>query len=101
MALDLSEVQLFPHFKTTTLNDTNALEIKISEKSKKISIGSETVKLFVARNGATDGAAMPADKLFINAGNLLVFEWQLGTGKPESIFVSASTAPAQIVIVQE
>lgn len=101
MALDLSTVQLFPHFKVITVNDTNALEIKISEKSKKISIGSESVKLFIARNGATDGAAMPTDKLFITAGNLLVFEWQLGTGKPESIFVSASTSPADIIIVQE
>ena len=101
MATNLSTVQIFPYYKKITLANTNTHEIIISDKSQTISIGSEASKIYVARNGATDGVAMPADKVWVSAGNLIAFNLQHGTGKAESFFVAPDSAPADILVIME
>jgi len=101
MPTDLSTAQVFPYFAEIALANSNAHKIIISEKSKSITIGSEAKKVYVARNGATDGAAMPANKVWVTAGNLIQFEWQLGTGKTEEIYISTDAPPANVIVIME
>ena len=105
MPTDLRTVKTLPYFKRISLTNTNAHEIYVAGISQKFTVGSENTKIYAARNGAIDGEAMPVDKAWIPAGNLMAFDFQLGTSEPDSMFVSAESAtaldPAIVIVIME
>ena len=100
MATDLRGVDDFPHFKTLTL-DTNAHEVKLPSQCSQITAGSSSSALYIAQNGATDGVAMPADKMFIPAGNAFTVAIGRGASRADSIFISSQGGSATATITLE
>lgn len=100
MALDLRGVTRYPYFKTLSL-DISTLEIKLPPSARKITIGSETKKLYLSQNGATDAGTLPADYIFVPASNLLALNIGVGLENPGSVYVSVSTGTGTAHILIE
>lgn len=98
MAEDYTSVSLFPTYKTFTASNTTATEIKLPKKCTYLELGSETHKLYIGRNGATDGEAMPAHKMFIPKDNIKSIKIGAGLERVDSIFVQASGGSATVCI---
>lgn len=102
MAQDLRNISQFPHFH----NFTGALtwtEIKIPEASNLVMIGSLTQPLWIAQNGASDGAVVGStNKGFIPKGNYLPVHIGIGLEAVQSIYVASQTGSPNIsIILQE
>lgn len=100
MATDLRNVSKYPHFKTISIT-TDAEEIQLPSQCSQFTAGSSASALFIAQNGATDGAAMPADKMFVPAGNAISVVIGRGASRSNSMFVSSQAGAATVVIVLE
>lgn len=84
-----------------TINvDTSTTLIRLPSEARTIKIGSEGSVLYIAQNGATDGGAIPADRMFVPSNN--VIEIKLGIGiQRKNIFVAAKTGTGTAVIMLE
>jgi len=100
MAIDLQDAAVFPHFKTVTVT-TNATEIRLPSQCSQFTAGSSASAIFIAQNGATDGAAMPTDKQGVPAGNAMSLVIGRGESRADSMFVSSQAGSATVVIVLE
>lgn len=99
MAENLKGVNEFPYYKTIAV-DTTTTEILLPSEARFITIGSETLTVYVTQNGATDGGAVPSDRVFIPANNLLPI--RLGSGiQRKNIFISAKTGTGNVNIQLE
>ncbi len=99
MAENLKGVNEFPYYKTIAV-DTTTTEILLPSEARFITIGSETLTVYVTQNGATDGGAVPSDRVFIPANNLLPI--RLGSGiQRKNIFISAKTGSGNVNIQLE
>ena len=99
MAENLKGVNEFPYYKTIAV-DTTTTEILLPSEARFITIGSETLTVYVTQNGASDGGAVPSDRVFIPANNLLPI--RLGSGiQRKNIFISAKTGSGNVNIQLE
>ena len=99
MSENLKGVNEFPYYKTIAV-DTTTTEILLPSEARVITIGSETLTVYVSQNGATDGEAVPANRIFIPSNNLLPI--RLGVGlQRKNIFVSAKTGSGNVNIQLE
>ena len=74
--------------------------IRLPSEARTIKIGSEASILYIAQNGATDGGAIPTDRMFVPSNN--VIEIKLGIGmQRKNIFVAAKTGTGTAVIMLE
>ena len=87
MAIDLPSVTKFPHYKTFTANNSTAVEIILPRNCRKVEIGSEAHKIYVAQNGGADGQAIPADKFFIPKDNAKSINIGQGAERIDSLYV--------------
>tara|TARA_R100000664_G_scaffold21072_1_gene30313 strand:+ start:48 stop:356 length:309 start_codon:yes stop_codon:yes gene_type:complete len=100
MATDLRDVSTYPHFKTIIVT-TDAEEIQLPSQCSQFTAGSSSSAIFIAQNGASDGAAMPADKQPVPAGNAMSLVIGRGESRAQSMFVSSQAGSASVVIVLE
>lgn len=99
MAVDLRSINEFPYMKTINV-DTSTTLIRLPSEARTIKIGSEASILYIAQNGATDGGAIPTDRMFVPSNN--VIEIKLGIGmQRKNIFVAAKTGTGTAVIMLE
>ena len=99
MAVDLRGINEFPYMKTVSI-DTSTTLIRLPTEARTIKIGSESSILYIAQNGATDGGAIPTDKMFIPSNNVL--EIKLGIGiQRRNIFVATKTGSGTAVLMLE
>jgi hypothetical protein len=99
MAENLKGVNEFPYYKTIAV-DTTTTEILLPSEARFITIGSETLTVYVTQNGASDGGSVPSDRVFIPANNLLPI--RLGSGiQRKNIFISAKTGSGNVNIQLE
>lgn len=99
MAENLKGVNEFPYYKTISV-DTTTTEILLPSEARFITIGSETLTVYVTQNGATDGGAVSTNRIFIPANNLLPI--RLGSGiQRKNIFISAKTGTGNVNIQLE
>jgi len=99
MAVDLRSVNEFPYMKSISI-DTSTTMIRLPSEARTIKIGSEASILYIAQNGATDGGAIPTDRMFVPSNN--VIEIKLGIGmQRKNIFVAAKTGTGTAVIMLE
>jgi hypothetical protein len=100
MAIDLRSVDKYPHFKTITVT-TSTTEIQLPSQCSQFTAGSSASSIFIAQNGATDGAAMPTDKQPVPAGNAMQLVIGRGASRADSMFISSQAGTATVVIVLE
>lgn len=101
MAKDLSNVQLMPYFEVVNQGVT-WLQVMIPSGCNQISVGSETQKIYVGRNNATDGGAVNSSyRGFVPAGNLLPVKIGIGNERTDCVFIAASSGTADITIILE
>jgi len=100
MAIDLRDVDKYPHFKTISVT-TTATEILLPSQCQQFTTGSSASALFIAQNGATDSAVMPTDKMFVPAGNAISVVIGRGASRSTSMFVSAQAGSATVVVILE
>ena len=98
MAIDLSNVTKFPHYKTFSANHTTATEIILPRNCRKVEIGSESHKLYVAQNGGVDGQPLPNDKFFIPKDNAKSINIGQGAERIDSLFVQFSGGSGNVHI---
>lgn len=99
MAVDLRSINEFPYMKSISI-DTSTTMIRLPSEARTIKIGSEASILYIAQNGATDGGAIPTDRMFVPSNN--VIEIKLGIGmQRKNIFVAAKTGTGTAVIMLE
>lgn len=96
MAIDLRGINEFPYFKRFSI-DTSTTEIKLPSEAKTITIGSETLIVYVSQNGATDGGALPTDYQFIPSNNILPIRIGIGMQR-KNVFVSAKSGSGYVHI---
>lgn len=99
MAENLKGVNEFPYYKTIAV-DTTTTEIQLPSEARIITIGSETLTVYVSQNGATDGGAVPSDRVFIPSNNLLPIRIGIGLQR-RNIFISAKTGTGNVHIQLE
>lgn len=98
MAIDLTSVTKFPHYKTASISHTTCTEIKLPRNCRRIEIGSESQKLYIAQNNAVDGQPIPSDKFFIPKDNAKSISIGQGAERVDSIFVQLSGGSGDIHI---
>jgi hypothetical protein len=99
MAENLRGINEFPYYKTIAV-DTSTTEIILPSEARFITIGSETLTVYVTQNGATDGGIVPTNRIFIPSNNVLPI--RLGTGlQRKNIFISAKTGSGNVNIQLE
>lgn len=98
MAIDLSNVSTFPHYRTFTASHTTATEIILPRNCRKVEIGSEAQKIYVAQNGAVDGQPIPNNKFFIPKDNAKSINIGQGAERIDSLFVQLSGGSGDVHI---
>lgn len=94
--VDLSTVNTFPYIRSISAT-TNATEVKLPLRARKITIASKTGVVVFAYDG-TDNATPSAHHLFVP--NYGMVQQTLGRGKdrPTSVFVAMDTTPGTVKI---
>lgn len=100
MAIDLTSVRKFPHFKVFSA-DVNANEIILPSQCTKVTVGSVANAIWVGQNDCTDGQTMPSDKFFVPANNGYPVKLGRGNSRATSIFVASQSGSATIYIALE
>lgn len=91
----------YPFFYNFT-GGTTTTEVQIPNTCRRITIGSENHKIYICRNGATDGGAVPSNRLFVPAGNYITLSLGKGKERAETVYIAASSSSnADISIVLE
>lgn len=99
MAIDLKNINEFPYIKTISV-DTSTTQIELPSAARTVKIGSEASILYIAQNGATDGGVIPADRVFVPAGNII--DMKLGIGlQRKNIFVATKSGTGSATILLE
>ena len=101
MSEDLRSLNVYPAFYNFTAGDTTTTEILLPSPASQISLGSTGKQIYVCRNGATDGGAIPANKMTVPSSNYIVLKLGRGMNRPESIFVASVSGNAEISVVLE
>lgn len=101
MAEDLRSANIYPHIHVFSAGDAEATEVKLPSECNRITVGSSNKDLYVSQNGATDGAAVPANKAFIPSANYLQLRIGRGKNRAESIFVSSQSGAANVTLILE
>jgi hypothetical protein len=101
MSEDLRSLNVYPAFYNFTAGDTTTTEILLPSPATQISLGSVGKEIYVCRNGATDGGAVPTHKMTVPQSNYIVLKLGRGKNRPESIFVASKSGNAEISIVLE
>lgn len=96
MAVDLRNVNSFPYYKTISV-DTSTTEIKLPSEARTITIGSETLIVYICQNGATDGGVVPTDRIFVPSNNIKPVKLGIGLQRT-NIFVSAKSGSGNVNI---
>lgn len=98
MALDLSTVTKFPYYKVVNVSNSTCTEIILPKTCRRLELGCEAHKIYVAQNGAADGVALPTDKFFIPKNNAKSISIGQGAERIDSIFVQTSGGAADVSI---
>ena len=101
MSEDLRSLNVYPAFYNVTAGDSETVEILLPSPASQISLGSTGKQIYVCRNGATDGGAIPANKMTVPSSNYIVLKLGRGMNRPESIFVASVSGNAEISVVLE
>jgi hypothetical protein len=101
MSEDLRNLETYPAFHNFTANDSETTEILLPSACSQISIGSPGKTIYVCRNGATDGGAIPSNRMTVPTANYIVLRLGRGMNRPSSMFVASSSGNAEISIVLE
>tara|TARA_R100000353_G_C6346369_1_gene151946 strand:- start:54 stop:365 length:312 start_codon:yes stop_codon:yes gene_type:complete len=101
MSVDLRNLNIYPAFHNFTANDSTTTEILLPSPATQISLGSTGKEIFVCRNGATDGGAIPSNKMTVPSSNYVVLRLGRGKNRPDSIFVASKTGNAEISVILE
>ena len=101
MSEDLRSLNPYPAFHNFTANDSTTTEILLPSPATQISLGSTGKEIFVCRNGATDGGAIPSNKMTVPSSNYVVLRLGRGKNRPESIFVASKTGTAEVSVILE
>ena len=97
---DLKTIGVFPYFHNFTAS-SNTTQITIPRGCRKVSIGSEDKKLYLCRNGATDGGSVPSNKVFIPKGNYLALSMGRGRNIDFNLYVASSSGSADVSVILE
>lgn len=95
---DLKRIGTFPYFHTFTASSSTT-QISIPRACRKVSIGSEEKKLYLCRNGATDGGSLPDHYQFIPKDNMLPINMGRGNNIDFNLYVASSTGSAKVHII--
>ena len=101
MSEDLRSLNVYPAFYNFTAGDSATTEILLPSAATQISLGSTSKSIFVCRNGATDGGAVPTGQMTVPSSNYIVLRLGRGKNRPPSIFVASTSGNAEISIVLE
>ena len=101
MSEDLRNLNIYPAFYNFTAGDSTTTEILLPSPATQISLGAQGKEIYVCRNGATDGGAVPTHKMTVPQSNYIVLRLGRGKNRPESIFVASKSGNAEISIVLE
>ena len=101
MSEDLRSFNVYPAFYNFTANDSTTTEILLPSPATQITLGAVGKEIFVCRNGATDGGAIPSNKMTVPSSNYVVLQLGRGKNRPESVFVASKTGTAEITVVLE
>ena len=101
MSEDLRNLNVYPAFHNFTANDSTTTEIILPSPATQISLGSTGKEIFVCRNGATDGGAIPSNKMTVPSSNYVVLRLGRGKNRPDSIFVASKTGTAEVSVILE
>ena len=70
MSEDLRSLNIYPAFYNFTAGDSTTTEILLPSPATQISLGATGKEIFVCRNGATDGGAIPSNKMTVPSEQL-------------------------------
>lgn len=101
MSEDLRNLETYPAFHNFTASDSETTEILLPSACSQISIGSPGKTIYVCRNGATDGGAIPSNRMTVPTANYIVLRLGRGMNRPSSMFVASTSGSAEISIVLE
>ena len=101
MSEDLRALNVYPAFYNFTAGDSATVEILLPSPASQISLGSTSKEIYICRNGATDGGAIPANKMTVPKSNYIVLKLGRGMNRPDSIFVASVSGNAEISVVLE
>ena len=101
MSEDLRNLNQYPAFYNFTATDTTTTEILLPSAATQISLGAQGKELYVCRNGATDGGAVPSNKMTVPQSNYVVLRLGRGKNRPDSIFVASKSGNAEVSIILE
>lgn len=96
MALDLTSVTTYPHYKVISVSHTTCLEVQLPKTCRRLEIGCEANKIYVAQNGASDGVALPANKFFIPKANAKSITIGQGAERVDSIYIQCSGGTSDV-----
>ena len=96
MAVNLKSINEFPYYKTVAV-DTTTTEIQLPNEARTITIGSETLTVYITQNGATDGGAVPTDRIFVPSNNIKPIKLGVGIQR-KNIFISAKSGTGNVHI---
>lgn len=100
MSENLRNLEVYPAFHNFTAS-TATTEILLPSACSQISIGSPSKDIYVCRNGAEDGKALPTHRMTVPKSNYIVLRLGRGMNRPNSMFVASSNSTAEISIVLE
>jgi len=101
MSEDLRNINIYPAFHNFTAADDAVTEILLPSPATQISLGSTGKEIFVCRNGAIDGGAIPSNKMTVPSSNYVVLRLGRGKNRPDSIFVASKSGNAEVSIILE
>lgn len=101
MSEDLRSLNVYPAFYNFSAGDASTTEILLPSAATQISIGATGKSIFVCRNGATDGGAVPSNKMTVPSSNYIVLRLGRGKNRPESLFVASTDGTAEISVILE
>jgi hypothetical protein len=91
----------YPFFFNFTASTTTT-EVQLPNTCRRVTIGCENHKLYISRNGATDGGSLTSNRAFVPSGNYITLSLGKGKERAESIFISTSGAgSADVSLVLE
>ena len=100
MAEDLRSLNQFPAFHNFSAAVTTT-EILLPSTAKYITAGSSSKAIYICRNGATDGGAIPTHRAFVPASNYLKLSLSRGLERVSSVFVAVQSGTGEISIILE
>jgi hypothetical protein len=101
MSEDLRNLNVYPAFYNFTAGDTTTTEILLPSAATKITLGGIGKEIYLCRNGATDGGAVPTHRATVPQSNYMELRLGRGKNRPESIFVASKSGNAEISIILE